>query len=151
MKQKFELEKKKQGYAISSINNNAVHVATQILAGKVMWKCHADEVPVPVVTLASQCAEGVQFNWENYLCDEFLENYREAQEQGKTFHYAWLPLLIVLVAWELPKDSQFRSIAQDLLEAVKCASLWETKEAQQIKERKIFWVLMEMSIGMGIN
>lgn len=62
MKKKFILEKKKQGYAISNTNNPAVKVVTQILAGKVMQKCCADEVPVPVIALVAQCAEGVQFN-----------------------------------------------------------------------------------------
>jgi len=33
MKKKFKLEKKKRGYAISNINNNAIRVATQILEG----------------------------------------------------------------------------------------------------------------------
>ena len=42
-------------------------------------------------------------------------------------------------------------IAQDLLEAVKYTSLWETKDAQRIRDNKIFWVFMEMNIGMGIN
>jgi len=36
MKKKFKLEKKKQGYAICSINKPVVKVMTQILAGKVM-------------------------------------------------------------------------------------------------------------------
>ncbi len=45
------------------------------------------------------------------------------------FHYAWLLLSIVLVAWELLKDNQFPSVALDLLEAAKYASLWATKDA----------------------
>lgn len=39
MKKKFKMEKKKRGYAISSINKPTVKVATQILARKVTWKC----------------------------------------------------------------------------------------------------------------
>ena len=62
MKKKYKLEKKKRGYAISDIKDKVVHVATQILAGKVMHKCRADEVPASVVALAKQYAEGVQFN-----------------------------------------------------------------------------------------
>ena len=58
---------------------------------------------MPVVALVGQCAKGVQFNQADYLCREFLENCCKAQEQGKNFHYAWLLLSIVLVAWELPK------------------------------------------------
>lgn len=59
MKKKFKLEKKKWGYAISNINNPTVKVATQILQGKVIWKCRADEVPMPVIALVAQCVEGV--------------------------------------------------------------------------------------------
>jgi len=80
MKKKIKLEKKKRGYVISSINNNVIRVMTQILAGKVMRKCHADEVPTPVVALPMQCTEVVQFNYSEYLCKEFMENCREAHE-----------------------------------------------------------------------
>lgn len=34
------------------ISNNAIRVATQILAGKAMRKCCVDEVPAPLVALA---------------------------------------------------------------------------------------------------
>lgn len=105
MKMKYKLEKEKRGYAISSIKDKAVHVATQILTCKVMRKCHANEVPVPVVALAKQCTEGVQFNWSKFLYMKFLNNCREAQKEGKTFHYGWLLLSIVLVAGELIEDS----------------------------------------------
>jgi len=130
MKEKFKLVKKSRGYAISSICDPAVNVATQILAGKVMQKCRANEVSEPIIVLAQQCAKGVHFNWSDYLHGEFLGNCHEAQELSKTFHYAWLLLLIVLVAWEVPKDSQFPSLTPDLLEAVKYTSLWATKDAQ---------------------
>jgi len=50
----YKLEKKKRGYAISSINDKIVRVVTQILAGKVMCKCHVDEVPMPMVALAEE-------------------------------------------------------------------------------------------------
>lgn len=39
-----------------------------------MRKCRADEVLAPVVSLAAECVEAVQFNWERYLCSEFLAN-----------------------------------------------------------------------------
>lgn len=102
IKKKYKVAKKKRDYTISSINDKAVNVVTQILVGKVMRKCHADEVSTPVVALAEQCTEGVQFNWSEFLYKEFLENCHESQEQGKTFHYAWLLLSIVLVGRELP-------------------------------------------------
>ena len=61
-----------------SIKDKGVRVATQLLARKLMRKCRADEVPAPVVALAEQFAEGVQFNWAQFLCEEFLMNCREA-------------------------------------------------------------------------
>lgn len=129
MKEKFKLVKKPRGYAIFNICDPAVKVAMQILARKVTRKCHTDEVLAPVVALASQCTEGVQFNWVDYLHGEFLANCREAQEHNKTFHYTWLLLSIALVAWEMPEDNQFPLVAPNLPEATKYASLWTTKNA----------------------
>jgi len=105
MKKEYKLEKKKRGYAISSINNKAIKVATKILESKVMHKCRANEAPMPVVAHAEQCVEGVHFKWFEFLYKEFLENFHEPQEKGKTFHYAWNLLSIVLMAGELSEDS----------------------------------------------
>ena len=116
-----------------------------------MRKCHTDEVSALVVALAAQCAEGVHFKWVCYLYGEFLMNDREAQELSNTFHYAWLLLSIVLVAWELPEDKQFPSIVLDLPESVKYALLWVTQDSERIEDIKIFWILMEMNIRMAIN
>lgn len=44
------------------MKDKGVHVATQLLARKVMRKCRRDEVPMLVVVLAKKCVEGVQFN-----------------------------------------------------------------------------------------
>ena len=40
---------------------------------------------------------------------------------------------------------------QDLPEVAKYASLWGTKDAQRIKDNKIFLILLEMNICMAIN
>ena len=80
-----------------------------------------------------------------------MENCHEVQEKGKTFHYSWLLLSIVVVAGELPKDSQFPTIDRDMPEAVKYAFLWATKDANRICESKVLWVFMEMNLRMGIN
>ena len=59
MKTKYKMENKKRGYAMSSIKDKGVHIATQLLARKFMRKGHVDEVLAPVVSLAEQCMEGV--------------------------------------------------------------------------------------------
>lgn len=53
MKEKLKLVKKSRRYVISSICDPIVKVAMQILTRKVMRKCHANEVPIPVVALAA--------------------------------------------------------------------------------------------------
>lgn len=78
MKEQYKLEKKMRGYTISNINDKVVSVATQLLAMKVMRKCHGDEVPVLIATLVEQCEEGVQFNWAKFLYEDFLTNCKEA-------------------------------------------------------------------------
>lgn len=151
MKHKFKFVKKPHNYSISSITDVAVKAKTHVLAGKIMRKCCVDEVPTLVVSLVAQCVKGVQFNWVKYLCNNFLANWREAQDHSKTFHYASLLLTIVLVSWELPENSQFSLVPPNLPEATKLASLWATKEPKRVKDSKIFWILMEMSINMAIN
>ena len=60
-----------------------------------MRKCRGTEVPTIVIALAEECTAGERFNWAQLLCEEFLTNCREVQEEGKTFHYAWLLVSIV--------------------------------------------------------
>ena len=78
-------------------------------------------------------------------------NCREAHDDSKTFHYSWLLLSIVLVTWEFPKDIQFPLVEKDLPKAVNFSSLRATKDVVRVRERKIFWVLMEVNICMAIN
>ena len=59
MKDKFKLTKKPFEYLISCITNLMDKVNAQILAGRIMRKCHVDEVPTLVVSLAAQCMEGI--------------------------------------------------------------------------------------------
>lgn len=107
LKKKYKLTKGQRAYIIDSISNKEVHVTTQFLARKVMRKCCGTEVLVVVIALAKECAAGVRFNWSQFLCEDFLTNFREVREEGKTFHYAWLLLSIMLVAIDLPEESQF--------------------------------------------
>lgn len=53
MKAKYKLEKKKRGYTITSIRDKWMHIATQLLAGKVMRKCRTNKVPTRMIALDS--------------------------------------------------------------------------------------------------
>ena len=41
-------------------------------------------------------------------------NFHEAHDETKPFHYTWLLLSIVLVAWKLLEDSQFPPLEEAL-------------------------------------
>lgn len=69
----------------------------------------------------------------------------------KPFHYMWLLLLIVLVAWRTLEDSQFHNMEPDVCEVVKLSSLWASKEKIKVMENKIFWVPFEMDLHTIIN
>jgi len=53
MKKKFDVVKKLCRYSVTSINDPTVQIATQILSSTFMRKCHADEVLVPIISLAT--------------------------------------------------------------------------------------------------
>lgn len=122
-----------------------------ILAGKIMRKCRENEVPTTIVSLAAQCSLRVQFNQVAYLCKDFQEEYKEAQEEGKTFHYVWLIIIIMITTWRKWKGSQFPPIEPDVCEAVNYASLWYTKDPLHALENGIFFLLLSMYLHMMVN
>jgi len=94
-----------------------------------MRKCHGTEVPAVVIALAEECTAGVLFNWSQFLFEEFQTNYCNLQEEGMRFHYAWLLPSIMLVAADLPEESQFPVLDPEWPRANRCASLWVTRDA----------------------
>jgi len=90
MKKEYHLLKKSREYSVTSIIGQEVQFFAHILVGKVMRKSHVEKLLAPIVSLTAQCSKGVQFNWAQYLCEEFLENFCEVQEETKALHYTWL-------------------------------------------------------------
>jgi len=62
-------------------------------------------------------------------------NYCEAYDEIRTFHYMWLFLSIMLIAWELPEDSQFPPMDKGLAESTQFTSLWATKDSTWLISR----------------
>ena len=62
MKSEFSLVKKSHRYSIYSITDKVVQFSMQILSYKIMRKYRVDEVPASIISLAAQCAKGVQYN-----------------------------------------------------------------------------------------
>ena len=89
-----------------------------------MQKCRPTEVPTPIVSIAMNCAKGYIYNWAAYITKEFLEDARDAQEKGRTFHYSWLLILIALIGWKEPIEMQFIDVPPSMSGTARYASLW---------------------------
>ena len=90
MKKKYGIDRGTRGIIIKWINDTATQLGENILACKLLRKFRKDEVPVGVIIVATQCAEGTFMSWAPYLSNLFQIDCKYAQEAGTEFHYSWL-------------------------------------------------------------
>jgi hypothetical protein len=57
-------------------------MGAKIMDCKLLRKCHKEEVPVGVVAVVAQCAEGTRVRWAPYLLNLFLDDYKDVQDLG---------------------------------------------------------------------
>jgi hypothetical protein len=62
-----DVKKGTQGYKVASIQSGTVHLAYQLIAGKIVRKNRPTQVTRFVVDVAGKCAEGLHMNWAKYL------------------------------------------------------------------------------------
>jgi hypothetical protein len=62
MKEKYGMHRGECGLDIASINDDIVIFVMQVLACKLLRKCHRDQVPTGVIAATEKCAAGVQMN-----------------------------------------------------------------------------------------
>jgi hypothetical protein len=105
-----DVEKGTRGYKVASIQSGAVHLACQLITGKLVRKNRPTQVTGFVVNLAGKCTEGLQMNWAKYLMNQLELDCREVQDQGYEFHFSWLLILITFIAWEMPEGATFPDI-----------------------------------------
>jgi hypothetical protein len=67
-------------------------------------------------------------NWVKYLVNQLELDYREAQDQGYKFHFSWLLILIMFVAWEMLEGATFSEIELFKPLAVKFTTLWYSSD-----------------------
>jgi hypothetical protein len=116
-----------------------VHLACQLIAGKLIRKNHLTQVTGFVVDLAGKCIEGMQMNWASYLINELEKDCREAQDQGYEFHFSWLLVLIAFVAWKMPEGATFPEVEPSEPLAARFSTLWYTNDmAKQWKSNTVF-------------
>jgi hypothetical protein len=57
-----DVEKGKRGYKVASIQDGAMHLAFQLIAGKLVRKNKPTQVTGFVINLTGNCVEGMQVN-----------------------------------------------------------------------------------------
>ena len=82
MKKKYGTDRGMRGIIIKRINDAATQLGANILACKLLRKCLKDEVPVGVIAVVAQCAEGTFMSWAPYLSNLFQIDCKDAQEAG---------------------------------------------------------------------
>jgi hypothetical protein len=107
MKKMYGTKRGSRRIIIKRISDATTRMTKQIRACKLLRKFHKEEFPVRVIAATSQCAEGTILSWALYLLNLFLEDCKDVQDLGKTFHYSWLLVLISLVIWRETKYTYF--------------------------------------------
>jgi hypothetical protein len=107
MKKTYGTERGSQGIIINRISEPVTRLETKLMACKLLRKCHKEEAPARVIAAVAQCTKGTLLSWSPYLLNLFLDDYKDAQDIGTEFHYAWLIILIALVGWGEPKYNGF--------------------------------------------
>jgi hypothetical protein len=123
-----DVQKGTRGYKVASIQSGTVHLACQLIAGKLVCKNRPTQVTRFIVDLAGKCAEGLQMNWAQYLVNQLELDCREAQDQGYEFHFSWLLILITFITWELPEGATFPEIEPFEPLAMKFCTLWYSSD-----------------------
>jgi hypothetical protein len=123
-----DVEKGMRGYKVASIQNGAVCLACQLIAGKLVRKNRPTQVTGFIVDLAGKCVEGLQMNWVKYLVNQLELDCREAQDQGYEFHFSWLLILIVFTSWEMLEGATFLDIEPFEPLAAKFTTLWYSSD-----------------------
>jgi hypothetical protein len=105
-----------------------VHLAFQLIAGKIVRKNRPTQATGFVVDLVRRCVEGLEMNWVKYLVNQMELDCCEAQDQGYEFHFSWLLILIAFTAWEMSEGATFPDINPFKPLATKFTTLWYSSD-----------------------
>jgi hypothetical protein len=123
-----DVEKGTRGYKVASIQSDVVHLACQLITGKLDRKNRPTQVTGFVVDLAGKCAEGLQMNWVKYPVNQLELDFMEVEDQGYEFHFSWLLILIYFIAWEMSEGETFLDIEPFEPLAMKFSTLWYSSD-----------------------
>jgi hypothetical protein len=105
-----------------------MHLACQLITGKLVRKNRPTQVTGFVVDLAGKCVEGVQMNWVKYLVNQLELDCCKVQDQGYEFHFSWILILIAFFSSEMSEGATFSDIEPFDLLAAKFTMLWYSSD-----------------------
>jgi hypothetical protein len=134
-----DVEKGKRGYKVASIQDGAVRLSYQMIAGNLFRKNRPMEVTGFIVDLAGKCVKGMQMNWASYLVNELEKDYRKVQDQGYEFHFSRLLILIKFVTWEMSEGVAFPEFEPSEPVVARFTKLWYASDMEkQWKSNAVF-------------
>jgi hypothetical protein len=107
-----------------------VHLACQLIAGKLIRKNWLTQVTGFIVDLTGKCIEVMHMNWVSYLINELEKDYREAQDQGYEFQFSWL-LVLIICHLENVKGATFLEVETSESLAARFSTLWYTNDMEK--------------------
>jgi hypothetical protein len=90
-------------------------------------------------------------NWVTFLVNQFLTDCKEAQDKGTKLHYAWLLILIALVAWREPRETRFLEGMQELFLEARYVSSWHTTQKNRKMDNNVIFYIYKETIQQCIQ
>jgi hypothetical protein len=141
IKAQFGTSRGNRGIVIKDINDNAIRFSNKLMACNILRKCWKEEAPTGFIAVAAQITKGVMFSWAPYLLNQFLVDFRDAQDNGTEFHYSWMIILIALAGCQEPKFSVFLD-RKGKFYASRYESLWQAKDNKTQQENNIVFAML---------
>jgi hypothetical protein len=85
-------------------------------------------------------------NWVDFSSQSVSAILQEEKDRGMEFHYAWLLILILIVAWRDPKDSQYLLATNKLCLVMWYVNLWHTVHKERQLDNNIHFYIYKESI-----
>jgi hypothetical protein len=140
-----------RGYKVASIHNGVVGLAFQLIVGNLVQKKRPTQVTRFVVDLAGKGVEGLQMNWVNYLVNQLELDCREAHDRGYEFHFSWLLILIMFMAWEMPEGVTFLDIDPFEPLATMFTTLWYSSDMGKKWQSNVVFHTYYLQLKMAIE
>ena len=71
---KYNLTRGEKAYNVAKIEDKPQGFIVQLLAGWMLWKWRPKKVLGPAIKLVDTARDGIQYNWDLHLLNEFNDN-----------------------------------------------------------------------------